>query len=99
MNNFGQLGLGIEDSSYSVDTSIIKDPSILTPQLVPKVANAGGIFHIACGGAHTVVIDEFGSTFATGSNSCGISIYLSNSINLSSMSCGIYIYLTLYLSI
>lgn len=96
MNNFGQLGLGIKDENYGdgIDNSLIKSGSILIPQPVPKIDNAGNILHIACGGAHTIVIDEFGSVFTCGSNSCGqlgICVYLFLKLT--------FIYLFLYLFI
>ncbi len=62
MNNFGQLGLGAHAC-----TSV----NVPAPMLVSTIQGAARISHISCGGAHTLLVDEEGALFASGSNSCG----------------------------
>lgn len=63
MNTFGQLGF----SSSDLDGS----KNVTTPRAPQLPTEATGITHIACGGAHTLVIDSSGGCYSCGSNSCG----------------------------
>jgi alpha-tubulin suppressor-like RCC1 family protein len=59
LNKYGQLGILSETTKVFVPTR---------PQLPASVA---AISHVACGGAHTIVVDTDGCVFSCGSNSCG----------------------------
>jgi alpha-tubulin suppressor-like RCC1 family protein len=59
-NRFGQLGVPVTDQLF------------VTVPFKPLIPCSGAkITHIACGGAHTVIIDDNGTLFSCGSNSCG----------------------------
>jgi alpha-tubulin suppressor-like RCC1 family protein len=66
MNTYGALGINTEGES------------VLLPQDIPLPWRKGssssqsvGVAHVACGGAHTVVVGTDGSMYSCGSNSCG----------------------------
>ena len=63
-NAFGQLGMG-EGEGVGPAAFV----SLPTPVL--PICGAERISHISCGGAHTLVVDDAGFMFASGSNSCG----------------------------
>lgn len=68
-NNFGQLGL----ESYQSVAAARRTSSgslVHTPSLVPLDPEVR-VMHIACGGAHTLILLENGAVLSCGSNSCG----------------------------
>ncbi|OQR84663.1 hypothetical protein ACHHYP_13054 [Achlya hypogyna] len=58
LNQFGQLGLGVAGAS-----------TVTAPCNLP--VPGGAVQQIACGGAHSCLVDANGDVFACGSNSCG----------------------------
>ncbi|EQC42201.1 hypothetical protein SDRG_01039 [Saprolegnia diclina VS20] len=58
LNQYGQLGLGST-----------REGSVATPRRIPLPG--GAVRHIACGGAHSCLVDAAGVIFTCGSNSCG----------------------------
>ena len=69
-NTFGQLGLGTyKNGPIRLNTGPGGD-TIATPTPV-HIVTGKKIVHIACGGAHTLIVDEEGVILSCGSNSCG----------------------------
>ena len=72
MNGFGQLGIGGYESGFTGidDKLMIDNKDAYTPCIVtlPKGCK---ITHIACGGAHSMIINDKGELYTCGSNSCG----------------------------
>jgi len=60
LNNYGQLGI------LSSNTTAVNKPA-RTIFFGP----AEKISHVACGGAHSLIVDIAGTVFVSGSNSCG----------------------------
>ncbi|KDO35373.1 hypothetical protein SPRG_00222 [Saprolegnia parasitica CBS 223.65] len=58
LNQYGQLGLGST-----------REGSVATPRRLSLPG--GAVRHIACGGAHSCLVDDAGVVFTCGSNSCG----------------------------
>ena len=70
LNTFGQLGLGnYKNGPTRLNTGPSGD-TIATPTPV-HVSTGKKIVHIACGGAHSLIVDEEGVILSCGSNSCG----------------------------
>ena len=64
--SFGQLGLGVYKKSGRCNLT----ESVATPVPVP-VNSSGKILHVACGGGHSLIVNEEGVIMSCGSNSCG----------------------------
>jgi len=78
MNNYGQLGLGekVQDLQGAVSSPSggfnMHIPTIVTISTREPVSEGNIVIsHIACGGAHTLVVDVSGYLYSSGSNSCG----------------------------
>jgi alpha-tubulin suppressor-like RCC1 family protein len=63
-NRSGQLGLGMDHATVEC----VHDPTHVPPS---SFGDSGIVQQVACGGAHTLVVTQSGTLFATGSGSCG----------------------------